>query len=209
MLAINTPERQKFKICSLCKDWILEGEIVTAVATGKSYHKHHYKCSFCHMELSGHSCYDLKDKLYCVLCFNKSQSTSVNMCAMCDQKIVGKCIEVFDSKYHPEHFQCSICYLKLDHHYKVKRTLSGPTCQDCYKKYKPRCANCFLFITKNFYIAFNRMWHIDCFKCKVCELKVDCNEFIGNENWPCHKDCYIAKFARKCYYCKKVIEGQF
>jgi len=91
----------------------------------------------------------------------------------------------------------------------VKRTPYGPACKKCGTENKPRCANCFLPINDKYYSAFNRFWHIKCFTCKVCDKSVDTNEFIGHDNWPCHKDCYINRFARKCAYCKMLIQEEF
>lgn len=64
-------------------------------------------------------------------------------------------------------------------------------------------------INDKYYSAFNRFWHVKCFTCKVCNKGVNPNCFIGHDNWPCHKQCYINEYARKCQFCHKIIEGEY
>lgn len=198
------------KLCWYCKTFIRDEESFLYVpSTHKYYHKHHYTCFTCGNDMSESQSWHDGCNLYCYFCFNELKRQSSNICTTCNKPITNNYLECHGDKYHPECFKCCLCQAPLDKNSDVSRSLAGPACVTCGKNHKPRCSNCFLIINDDFYYKFQRFWHVECFKCKVCLKPVDPSEFMGHENWPVHVDCWKKTFARKCAHCGEIINSNF
>jgi paxillin len=107
-------------------------------ALGKNYHPDCFRCSVtysnkargCSKVLPKTGFYHQDDQPYCEYHFYE---LSENVCAECNEIILGRCILAFGKKFHTAHFQCKFCQKQLDQTgYKEKN--KKPYCTGCFVK---------------------------------------------------------------------------
>eukprot|EP01101_Sappina_pedata_P009938 TRINITY_DN6142_c0_g1_i1.p1 TRINITY_DN6142_c0_g1~~TRINITY_DN6142_c0_g1_i1.p1 ORF type:complete len:243 (-),score=86.88 TRINITY_DN6142_c0_g1_i1:63-725(-) len=115
--------------CAVCQNAIL-GEFVSA--TDKFFHKECFACDKCKQPFTKSFYPNEQGKLLCERHFFEAKGL---LCGGCDQPIVsGKAVAVGAKKYHPDHFECSRCKVKLaGQAYKAKD--NKPFCPSCFIQY--------------------------------------------------------------------------
>lgn len=108
--------------------------------------------------------------------------------------------------WHPGCFRCDICHqLLVDMLYFFRD--GQYFCGRHYgEKIYPRCSGCDeLIFAKEYTYAEEKSWHVDHFCCFGCDLQLGGNRYVSKEDKPYCIECYMAKFARTCLYCKTKI----
>eukprot|EP01099_Mayorella_cantabrigiensis_P001554 TRINITY_DN1697_c0_g1_i1.p1 TRINITY_DN1697_c0_g1~~TRINITY_DN1697_c0_g1_i1.p1 ORF type:complete len:186 (-),score=27.33 TRINITY_DN1697_c0_g1_i1:53-610(-) len=112
--------------CQGCQKPI-QGETINAL--GGAWHPPCFVCAKCQTPFTGSFFPGPKGLPYCERHYYDAMGL---ICASCSQPIVtGKCVKMGDQRYHPEHFLCSHCQVKLsgnEYHTKHKK----PYCKKCH-----------------------------------------------------------------------------
>ncbi|RNA43173.1 LIM homeobox Lhx2 isoform X2, partial [Brachionus plicatilis] len=106
-----------------------------------------------------------------------------HQCQQCMQFIQDRYyLQVMDKTWHLNCLRCADCKLSLD---------SQQTCfakdgliyckDDYYKRFPRKCNNCFQAINPNEFVMRSRqfIFHLNCFKCMVCERQLNTGEEYG------------------------------
>uniref|UniRef100_A0A915KTU8 LIM zinc-binding domain-containing protein n=1 Tax=Romanomermis culicivorax TaxID=13658 RepID=A0A915KTU8_ROMCU len=137
--------------------------------------------------LCGSSFYCINDVLYC----ETDYWETVEKCDICHEPIADKILKVADKNYHTNCFTCVSCKGHLDGVPFTAHPEEGVHCMVCYRdKFAPRCAACRQSIVPEpgsnetmRVVSLNRSYHIDCYKCEECGLKLS-SRIEGHECYP-------------------------
>ena len=174
------------------------------------YHLDHFNCTSCKKGLQGEKVNQGKTKegergLFCPTCYSQKCHP---MCKVCDKEIKGVFYEACGAYYHPYHFTCTICEIKLGSEYKKKNNL--PYCEPCYnEKITEKCDICKKLVTDKRSIVGDKTFHFDCFRCFYCEELMGSEECVKEKGKYYHYQCYLDSEAFECHFCKDKIIGEY
>ena len=139
---------------------------------GKSFHPECFRCKFCYEPIREKNFFSLNDERCCLGCHERNRFQKLDNCTRCGDKITQRKI-VFEGKsYHPDCFQCGVCYNPVrDPKIYVHNATQIIHCMACFnKKESHDCFKCYKPTPFNeLYFTFEgRYFHQQCFKCKVC-----------------------------------------
>ncbi|CAA96598.1 LIM zinc-binding domain-containing protein [Caenorhabditis elegans] len=102
-------------------------------------------------------------------------------CAGCKAKIAEEDVEknkvVFflNRMWHRDHIQCIFCKLQISDNRYFRSSIDPmkPSCYACHiQTNHPSCTGCSLPVIERGLVAFNRLFHIDCFRCAICNKTI-------------------------------------
>lgn len=177
-------------------------------AKEKNWHKHHFCCTSCQMELHGKKYREENNKLLCEGCFGTGVARN---CEKCKGSIgIGSKMVTVQGKFS-WHNECFICV-------RCKQSLLGETyyisntdlfCSECQSDHViiDQCQGCKNAIssTSTYIKHKKRCWHPECFKCTICKTWLASGEYYGVDDNPMCKDCFTTKSSRKCTACQEPI----
>ncbi|OHT11591.1 hypothetical protein TRFO_18835 [Tritrichomonas foetus] len=165
----------------------------------------HRTCLRCHVCSEGIGIDDytlVSGKPVCKKCIS---DLSNKICKKCGKVIIERSVEFHGNHYHPEHFVCTQCNIPLrGQNYVVYRNRPYcPTHGDAYATRK--CWACHGDFNDEDVIRWDgRAYHSDCFKCKICQIKLTQDNWIRVHGYPYCEKCYkkyrddkAAKFESK------------
>jgi len=153
----------------------------------KTYHQDCFVCNDCSGKLLGSTFYTVNDNPTCDKCFEKTLDT----CAGCGNPVKDKVLKALGQSWHPNCFGCGSCKKSLEGVQFTVDSNNIPHCMQCYRdKFAPRCAGCSKPIAAddggempNRIVAMDRNYHVDCYKCEDCGLKLS-SKIAGQECYP-------------------------
>lgn len=191
--------------CKGCGE-IIEGGAGEAsiVGTDSSFHPKCMMCAKCNKPING--VFSQQDgKLVHVNCREQM------ICAKCGEQIKGNAITVSDEEFHPECFKCVECEQPILRSFR-KRPDGERICDKCIPK--KECAGCKKALEGKFLSALGGEYHPSCFKCTMCNKKLD-GSFFQNESGDIMCGNCLEKSTdkvtklRKCRRCEEFIrEGK-
>ena len=173
---------------------------------GKSWHKEHFTCTSCESQLHGKKYKEENEMIYCSQCYGKYVAVKCQKC----QEAIGISstkVTVGTHAWHKECFSCKRCREKLQEkkYYIVDGDL---LCLECKgDQAAAQCHGCKNAIssTVSFIQHKKYSWHVECFKCVVCQTWLANGEFHEiNDNLTC-TNCYTTKTGTKCAVCQETI----
>lgn len=195
------------KRCHGCDELIFNDAYTEA--SDFCWHKEHFSCWYCDIELGGRKFIRASEKaICCVSCYNEHKA---DVCETCRRPIsVGeKKLKAKGKYWHESCFECFLCRDPLKD--KPFYTEQGKTfCSKCIVGGLATCASCDGIIGARdrcvVYEGFR--WHGDCFKCSKCSLPLAGEEFVLKDKKIRCSECYRKKSATgivRCIVCKKEI----
>lgn len=162
--------------CTKCRQQI-SGDPPGVTALGQAYHVTCFCCDQCQKQLAGCSFYAVDGKNLCQVDY----MNSLEKCEKCKMPITQKILRALSKAFHPECFSCPSCQKSLDGIPFTVDKENQAYCLDCYhERFSPRCAACLKVIAPNGtetevarVIAMDRSYHLDCYKCEDCGLKLN------------------------------------
>uniref|UniRef100_A0A915E3S5 LIM zinc-binding domain-containing protein n=1 Tax=Ditylenchus dipsaci TaxID=166011 RepID=A0A915E3S5_9BILA len=144
--------------CAKCGSQIV-GDTPGVTALGNAYHVSCFACDVCQKQLAGCSFYSVDGKNLCQVDY----MNSLEKCEKCLTPITQKILRAMANPSIQS----------------VLHVLSY--CLDCYhERFSPRCAVCLKAIAPSGnetevarVIAMDRSYHIDCYRCEDCGLKLN------------------------------------
>jgi hypothetical protein len=114
------------------------------------------------------------------------------VCVACGEPIDAKHMVVGESRWHKEHFRCSVCDELLSKDGFVHKDGSLFCRPHYHERYSPLCGGCGERITAGGYVsALGQSWHPDHLVCAACKQPFKSARFIAKANKPfCDKDCH-------------------
>jgi paxillin len=135
-------------------------------ALGCQWHKEHFTCAQCDVELGSSTYYESNGRPYCEKDYHELFAPR---CAYCNGPILERVLRALGKTWHKEHFFCTLCgkdFGPEGFHEKDSKAF----CRECYyEKFAPRCKRCEQAIMEGFITALSSQWHPECFCCKVGE----------------------------------------
>lgn len=188
--------------CASCQQTIVGQSLV---AKGNNFHPDCFVCLTCRKPLTG-GFLEKDGQYYCEQDYYKSQG---NVCAHCNQVIIGGHILGNGKPYHVDHLLCSVCNVSIGTnvlHVKDDQNV----CHDCYNsQFATLCDKCHKPIEYQVFSALDKNYHQECFVC------AEGDHPMPNEAFHLHEDkiyCpmhYQKIFAKQCHQCKQDITGQY
>ncbi|EFO89055.1 hypothetical protein GCK72_000062 [Caenorhabditis remanei] len=87
----------------------------------------------------------------------------------------GEVISLLNRMWHKEHIQCVFCKLTItdERYFRSNVDPMKPACYACHiQTTHPACVGCSLPIIERGLVAFDRLFHIDCFRCAICHKTI-------------------------------------
>lgn len=175
-------------------------------AKGKKWHKSHFCCSMCEMELHGKKNFEVSEAIYCEQCYTREFAAK---CHECNQKIAqGTKVTVSKYSWHADCFTCRRCKENL---LKQKYYLSDESllCSKCKSDHSivTQCQGCKNAISSTVsFIKHKKLcWHAECFKCMFCQTWLADGKFHEIDGNPACTSCYTSKIGTKCAICQQTI----
>ncbi len=196
-------ELSQAKICYICKELILHGEII--LFDQNNYHPNCFNCHQCQKSLIDQTNLHIhQSKAYCFQCYSQYFAPK---CEQCFQPISsGKSTEFGGKLYHLDCFRCGQCNERI-----IGQELytynSKPCCIQCYEKsVAPQCTKCLKRILNEKYTIFNgNKYHVECFQCDHCHQRIVDQEFPTDNGKVYCNQCYEEYLSPKCFQCSKSI----
>lgn len=188
------------------------GQVMNAL--GKTYHPDHFVCMCCSQPFIGGKFMIKDNEPYCETDFYELFG---NKCKTCGDPIRDKYIAASETLYfHPEHFVCTACGIKLaGKKFKVQEVSQDVLCIDCHVKRitvfgagEKVCAKCLRPIQGEFIVLKGQYMHAEHFRCEECGCAFvggNCHEFEGALYCTEH---YEKLLKKTCYKCRKPILGR-
>lgn len=130
-------------------------------------------------------------------------------CQGCKKEVVGPYVEALGSRWHPQHFVCTICGKPFGDSGFLHRD-GKPYCEhDYYEAFGDRCFGCGQIIKGDFVEALDHKWHKEHFVCAVCRKPFGSSGFLHRDGKPFCEYDYYDQFATKCGVCQKPLIGEF
>ena len=175
-------------------------------AKDKCWHKKHFTCSVCDVELHGKVYREENEKVYCETCYDRYAAIK---CQKCKQSIgIGsKKITSGINSWHKECFICIRCGENIqDQKYYFDNV--GLLCHECQSSHPiAQCQGCKSAISS--VVAFIKhkklCWHAECFKCTICQSFLADGFFKEMDDKIMCSECYTTKFSKKCAFCQESI----
>jgi len=137
-------------------------------------------------------------------------------CAMCNEMVIGQCINALGKSYHPEHFVCAHCNNPFAGGVTFIEHEGQAYCESDYNTlFCPRCANCKQPIIEKCISAIGNKYHPHHFTCTGCGKNLVGQPFKEDEGEVYCTGCRENKKQRimlptePCGKCKRPIIGEF
>lgn len=178
-------------------------------AMEKNWHKYHFCCSSCQVQLHGKQLKVENGKKLCEECYGKEAARN---CEKCRESIgLGSNMVTIDQGKYSWHGKCFVCT-------RCKESLVGQRyyitdknllCSDCQSDHGPtaQCQGCKNGISStNAYLRHKKhCWHAECFKCTICQVFLANGKYHDVDDSLMCTDCYTAKVSKKCANCQESI----
>jgi len=177
---------QTYDNCAKCSEGIsLQRPGCTAL--NKTYHLDCFTCGGCRKRLVGGSFYTVDEQPLCEICYENS----LDRCEACGKTIKDRILKASGKPFHPNCFVCQACGRCLDGVPFTVDANNTTHCVSCFhEKFAPRCTKCHRPIVPEQgkeetlrVVAMDRSYHIDCYKCEDCGLKLS-SKVEGQECYP-------------------------
>jgi hypothetical protein len=196
--------------CACCRQEII-GKFFSA--GGQKYHPECFVCSVCGAAIDDTTGFaeDTEGKIYCEKDFDELHAPR---CEACKRPVADACIKLGERVWHPDHFVCSGCGVKLRG--KPFREDDGlPYCPPC-KEIRAKknatsgeiCARCKQPITGEYVIINGQKIHLEHFRCELCHAEFLGGNFKEHEGKQVCLNCYSKIAKQCCARCKKPIVGR-
>lgn len=196
--------------CSNCGEMII-GQCMTAL--GKTYHPEHFVCTCCSQPFIGGKFMIHENEPYCDTDYYELFG---NKCKNCNDSIRDQYIKAGENYFHPDHFVCSTCGIKLvGKKFKVNEENQDVLCMDCHIKRidlaqvgNKICAKCLQPIVGEFIVLKGQNMHPEHYRCEECGCAFvggNCHEFEGALYCTNH---YEKLLKKTCAKCRKPILGR-
>jgi paxillin len=189
-------------VCAACNKPILT-KVVNAL--GCQWHKEHFTCAQCDVELGSSTYYESNGRPYCEKDYHELFAPR---CAYCNGPILERVLRALGKTWHKEHFFCTLCgkdFGPEGFHEKDSKAF----CRECYyEKFAPRCKRCEQAIMEGFITALSSQWHPECFCCKVCGVTFPRGNYFDHEGEPHCEIHYHASRGTLCASCQKPVTGK-
>ncbi|CAL2030278.1 unnamed protein product [Caenorhabditis brenneri] len=102
-------------------------------------------------------------------------------CGGCKKRILeeevkkDQIVSMFNRLWHKEHIECVYCKLQIPDGRYFRSTVDPlkPSCYACHiQTTHPACVGCSLPVIERGLIAFDRLFHADCFRCAICNKTI-------------------------------------
>lgn len=155
-------------------------------------HKSCFRCYHCSDEMTLMDDYTLvSGKPVCSKCIDNLTKSGF-VCNKCGKVILDRSVEFHGMRFHPEHFVCSQCktILKGQNYVVYRNKPYCPTHGDAFATRK--CWVCHGDFSENQKVIRwdGRAYHADCFKCKVCQVVLNEDNWIRVHGFPYCEKCY-------------------
>ena len=186
--------------CELCERPV---ELDGLVANGLYYHKLCANCTKCGQRIQGNRCAMFKGKLFCVACV--AVAGPLEKCPVCGMFLDGSekemSIPEIKLNIHANCLCCQSCSRTLG---KGQHMLLGDRiyCRRCFPAARERvCRACKETIEGRYVKCKGCFYHVEHFKCAVCQKILCGNNYIVHHNKPyCPEHGRV--FVGRCKYCK-------
>jgi hypothetical protein len=172
--------------CAACEETII-GAVTNAL--DKQYHPDCFACVSCQTPFGEGEFLVHEGQPFCDACFNELFAVR---CVTCSQPVTGRCIEVGEKKYHPEHFCCSSCGTPLAGK-PYKEDDGDVFCAACKAARQRRvakengiCGQCKQPIIGEYIMLRGQRMHPKHFRCEECGCAFsggNCHEYEGKLYW--------------------------
>uniref|UniRef100_A0A1I7UKI0 LIM zinc-binding domain-containing protein n=2 Tax=Caenorhabditis tropicalis TaxID=1561998 RepID=A0A1I7UKI0_9PELO len=114
------------------------------------------------------------------MCSSENKLEMLN-CGGCKKRILQKEVKanlvvlLFNRFWHKDHIKCVYCKLPISDGriLRSKVDSSKPACYACHiQTTHPACVVCYLPVIERGLVAFDRLFHIDCFRCAICNKTI-------------------------------------
>ncbi|XP_060063508.1 PDZ and LIM domain protein Zasp-like [Ylistrum balloti] len=183
------PGGARVPICSTCGNTI-RGPFV--VAMHKTWCPDHFVCAQprCGMKLLDVGFVEEGGFLYC----EKDYETYfAPKCAVCNQSIVGECVNALQKTYHPDCFTCHQCKQAIGGN-QFHLEDGNAYCEHDWKQlFQTMCKGCAFPIEPGdrWVEAMSSNYHSECFNCSTCQVSLEGQPFYAKAGKP-----YCKKHAR-------------
>eukprot|EP01060_Flectonema_neradi_P029327 TRINITY_DN4028_c0_g1_i1.p1 TRINITY_DN4028_c0_g1~~TRINITY_DN4028_c0_g1_i1.p1 ORF type:complete len:742 (+),score=148.88 TRINITY_DN4028_c0_g1_i1:82-2307(+) len=142
-------------------------------------------------------------------------SNDIALCNHCNQPITDTTdgLEVLGGYIHASCFKCGICSAAItDGRYVEFDSLAcHRKCVEAAKSNQLTCQKCSKPIGKGSYLTIEGAnLHVNCFKCYVCDKKLEGSYAVDDCNRPCHSECVdavrVSQSKRRCKKCGQFID---
>eukprot|EP00461_Guttulinopsis_vulgaris_P001151 UN01151 len=175
------------------------------IAKGKHFHPDCFVCTTCRKPLTA-GFLERDGQYFCEDDYYRSQG---NVCAHCNQVIVGAHIVGNGKPYHVDHLLCAMCNVSIGTdvlHVKDDKNI----CHTCYNaQFAAICDKCQLPIEYQIFSALDKNFHRECFVCTEGGHQMPDESFHVHEGQIYCPEHYRKIFAKNCHQCKKDITGQY
>jgi len=181
-------------VCSLCKLVILDIAVVTG---DQSFHQECFACDVCGDLLDVKMFYQLEDKFFC----EKDKEACLDKCSNCGEFIIEGSVNAEGTFFHQSCFKCSKCQ-----HVLVGDFYVGPKgeylCPHDYQMIRGKCSHCEQILDGKTITALGKSFHLQCFKCSLCNSVLSTGQFISWQGAVNCRDCFKRFKADICARCK-------
>lgn len=166
---VNVPKG----VCSGCRKPILGAEQINAM--GRSYHKEHFRCSTCGVQIGSGNFFEKEGQPQCENCY---QSHFCQKCFHCNSPISNQVLTALGKSWHPTCFICTNCLNPFaDGSFFEKE--GRPYCGVCYYDvFAQRCRSCNQPIRGTVINALGSAWHPEHFNCQACHRAFTNGQFF-------------------------------
>lgn len=182
--------------CNKC-DQKIEGESLEV--GGSVYHADCFTCDHCKERLSGQF-YRVGDQNFC----ERDRELSLQACSACGDLMRSGSVEVGGSLYHQDCFCCSLCSAPI-----LDKFYTSPDgswlCETDFRDSQPRCGVCSLPIMERVLTAMDKKFHPSCFRCYICDMCLDGEAFMVEQDQVNCIQCYAEHKAQICHRCEEPI----
>lgn len=187
------------RICHGCNG-VISGSSTYIRVGSANFHTEHFVCKVCGQPLHGTKFFNKKGEFYCKADFEQFFHT----CRACNQRIMnGRVIRALDGFFHPEHFCCTSCGVRLDG--KFYNHDNKPYCHLHGISPLERCSKCGEEVKADSdpVRASGKVYHNRCLSCHHCLrplAKSGSMIFRKDDQLYCQQD-YQELFSHRCTSC--------
>ncbi|KAK9358635.1 hypothetical protein V1504DRAFT_396519 [Lipomyces starkeyi] len=131
-----------------------------------------------------------------------------NTCAQCHKSLSSTkmILKALGNKYHAQCFQCSHCWLSLEHAAFYPHEGRVYCHLDYHELFSPRCKHCQTPIEDEVITAMGSTYHVGHFFCAGCSKPFSSTEsYHARDNYAWCHNCFTNKYSIKCWKCEKTI----
>ena len=170
----------RLPVCCRCQNSIRGPYVLAGQTTWcRPCSEANFVCSSCRRSLLQCGFIESGDNSHQYHCESCYENYLAPVCAKCTLRVKGDCLRALGKQWHPTCFVCGHCKQPFGN---VSFYLEDnvPYCQrDWNLLFTTKCCSCSLPIgaSDKWIEALNKSYHVDCFRCSVCQLKLEGSTF--------------------------------